>query len=118
MDTMFREANKNINIVTTAEGLNELYSSHFEVLKKANEKGVNIKIATSGTEKCADAIKAFSDFAEVRSIERHSQEVPIGGRFAVVDSKQMVMSLTPHKTHETQHMAIWSRSEHAAGEVL
>lgn len=116
MGSMFKDANKNINIVTTPEGLNELFTNHLDSLRKAKDKGVNIKIATNGTEKCSEAIKAFNDFAEVRNVD--DKEVPIEGRFAVVDGKQLVFSLTPHKTHETQHMAVWSKSEHAAGDVL
>lgn len=116
LTSMFKEAAKKINIVTTPEGLNELFSTHFNDLKRASEKGVKIQIATAGTEKCADSIKAFSDIAEIRNLDQ--KEVPVAGRFAVVDGKELVFSLTDSKVHSTQDMAFWSRSEHAAGDVM
>lgn len=116
LTSMFKEASKKINIVTTPEGLNDLFSTHFNDLKRASEKGVKIQIATSGTEKCADAIKAFGGIAEVRNLDQ--KEVPVAGRFAVADGKELVFSLTDQKVHDTQHMAFWSRSEHAAGSVM
>jgi hypothetical protein len=45
------------------------------------------------------------------------KEVPLTGRFAIVDSKELVFSLTD-KVHATQDLALWSKSEHAAGSVL
>ncbi len=117
MHSMFRDAAEKINIVTTPEGLNEIFSNHFEVLKKAKDKGVEIKIATTVSERSADAIKSLGGVAEIRNID--AKEVPIAGRFAVIDGKEIVFSLTDHKSvHSTQDMAFWSKSEHAAGDVL
>lgn len=116
LDTMFRDADKHIVIATTPEGLNELFTNHLDVLKKAKERGVHIKIATSGTEKATEAIKALGGVAEIRHID--DKEVPIAGRFFVVDDKQFIFSLTDSKTHATQDMAVWSKSEHAAGDIL
>jgi len=116
LGTMFKTASKKINIITTPEGLNELFSTQFDILKSANEKGVKIQIATAGTEKCADAVKAFGGIAEVRSLDQ--KEVPIAGRFAVVDGKELVFSLTDSKVHSTQDLAFWSKSEHAASDIL
>ena len=117
MHSMFRNAAEKINIVTTPEGLNEIFSNHFEVLKKAKDRGVEIKIATVSNERSADTIKNLSGIAEVRHID--TKEVPVTGRFAVIDGKEVVLSLTDHKTvHSTQDMAFWSKSEHAAGDVI
>ncbi len=117
MDTMFRDSKEKINIFTTAEGLNELHENHFEVLKKAKERGVDIKIATKSNDRNVDAVKALSGVAEIRHIDE--KEIPMSGRFAVVDGKQLVFSLTDHKSvHSTQDMALWSKSEHAAGDIL
>jgi len=116
LDSMFKDANKNISIVTTPEGLNELFANHLETLKKAKERGVHIKIATAGTEKASEAIKAFGSVAEIRNVDE--KEAPIAGRFFVVDDKQLIFGLTDMKAHSTQDMAFWSKSEHAAGDVL
>jgi sugar-specific transcriptional regulator TrmB len=117
MTSMFKEAGKKINILTTPEGLNDLHEHHFDILKKANDKGVDIKILANVNEKCVDAVKALNGVAEVRNV--NDKEVPISGRFAIVDGKELVLSLTDHKTvHATQDLAMWSKSEHAAKEVL
>jgi len=117
LTSMFKDADKKINILTTPEGLNELYEHHFDTLKKASDKGVDIKILTSNTEKSADAVKALGGFAEIRNV--NDKELPVSGRFAVVDGKELIFSLTDQKTvHATQDLAMWSKSEHAAKEVL
>jgi hypothetical protein len=46
------------------------------------------------------------------------KDVDLAGRFCVVDDKQFVLSLTDSKVHSTQDLAFWSKSEHAAGNVL
>jgi sugar-specific transcriptional regulator TrmB len=116
MDAMFRDATKHINIITTPEGLNELFTNHLDSLRKAKEKGVDIKIATTGKEGVSEAIKALGAIADIRVVD--DKEVELAGRFAVVDGKQLVFALTDTKVHSTQDMAFWSKSEHAAGDVL
>jgi len=117
LESMFKGASKKIDIVTTPEGLNEIFENHFNVLKKAKERGVEIRIATNSYEKCEDAIKALSNIAEIRRV--NEKEVPITGRFTVVDGKELVFGLMDTKSvHSTQDLAIWSRSEHAAGNVF
>lgn len=117
LDTMFKEANKKIAIVTTPEGLNELFENHLDSLKRAKERGVNIKIATKATDRNINAIKVFSNIADIRSI--NEKEVPASGRFFLVDDKQLVFPLTDaSKVHSSQHMAVWSKSEYAAGDIL
>ncbi|MEM7818798.1 MAG: helix-turn-helix domain-containing protein [Candidatus Aenigmatarchaeota archaeon] len=117
LDSMIRSANQKINIVTTPEGLNDLFSNHFEALRKAKEKGVEIKIVTSSTERCSEAIKSLGSIAEIRVA--NEKEVPISGRFAVVDGSQLIFGLTdPKSVHSTQDLVVWSKSEHAASQML
>jgi len=114
--SMIKDANKQIAIVTTPEGLVELTTNHLDVLRKAKEKGVNIRIATTGKEKSNDAVKTLSTIAEIRNLDE--KDVDLAGRFCVVDDKQFVLSLTDAKVHSTQDMALWSKSEHASGNVF
>ena len=116
LDTMFRGANKKISIVTTPEGLDELCTTHLDVLKKAKERGVNIKIVLTGGGKTTDAVKAFSGIADVRAV--NEKEIPVAGRFFVVDGKQLTFALTDPKVHSSQDMVVWSKSEYAASNVL
>ena len=49
----------------------------------------------------------------------NKKEVPLGGKFFIVDSREMLFPLTnPKDVHDSQSMAIWSKSEYAAGSVL
>ncbi len=116
MSSMFKIANKRINIVTTSEGLEELFENHYNDLKRAVERGVKVQVAVTGLDKATEAAKGLSNLAEVRSL--NNKDLPIAGRFAVVDGKELVFSLTDHKVHDTQHMAFWSKSEHAATSLL
>ncbi|MEM7827222.1 MAG: helix-turn-helix domain-containing protein, partial [Candidatus Aenigmatarchaeota archaeon] len=116
MSSMFKNATKRINVVTTPEGLDDLFENHYNDLKRAVERGVKIQIAVTGLEKSTEAVKNLNSIAEIRVL--NSKEVPRPGRFAIVDGKEIVFSLTDHKVHETQHMAFWSKSEHAATSLL
>lgn len=117
LDNMFSNATKKINILTTPEWLNEIITHNFNSLKSAKERGVEIKIATNVSEKYEEAIKALSSVAEIRCLDE--KETPLYGRFAVVDGREMFFGLVDDKAvHSTQDMGIWSRSEHASGDVL
>ena len=117
MDSMFRNASSSINIVTTPAGLNDLFENHVSLLKKLNEKGVKIRIATKVDKSVSDAIKAFSGVAEIRDIT--SDELPLSGRFYVVDGQQLMMGLSdPELVHSSQDMMFWTRSEHAAKNMV
>lgn len=116
LSSMFKDASKQIAIVTTPEGLIELTTNHLEALRKARERGVNIKIATSGKEKAGEAIKVLSEIAEIRTLDE--KDIDLAGRFCIIDDKQFVLSLTDTKVHSTQDLALWSKSEHAAGNIL
>lgn len=117
MNLMFKEAKQKISIVTTSEGLKDLFENHIDILKKAKDRGVDIKIATVNADKSADSIRALDDVAEIRSV--NEKDAPLSGRFAIVDGKELILSLTDMKdVHSTQDLALWSKSEHAAGNVL
>jgi sugar-specific transcriptional regulator TrmB len=117
MNAMFKKALKKINIVTTPEDLNLIYKSHFDVLKEAKEKGVEIKIATSRSEGCSEAIKALSTIAELRNVNQ--KEVPIEGKIVLVDGKELMFGLLDTKAiHTSQDLVIWSKSEHAASGIF
>ncbi len=116
MSNMFKGAEREISILTDPHGLRDLAEHHFTLLKTLKDRGVNIRIASVINEGCSDAIKALSGVAEIRSV--NEKELPIAGGFCTVDRKQLLLSLTDHKVDPSQHLAIWSRSEHAAERVF
>jgi len=117
MDSMLRGASSSVNIITTPAGLNSLFENHISLLKKLSDKGVKIKIATKVDKRSADAIKALSGIAEVRDIK--AEELPVSGRFCVVDGQQLMMGLSdPEIIHSSQDMMFWTKSEHAAKNMI
>jgi sugar-specific transcriptional regulator TrmB len=117
MDSMLRNATSSVDIVTTPAGLNDLFENHISVLKKLNENGVKIKIATRVDKQCTDAIKALSGIAEVRNIAK--EEIPLSGRFYVVDEQQLMLGLSdPEVVHSSQDMMFWTKSKHAAKNMI
>jgi hypothetical protein len=116
MDSMLKNASSSVNIVTTPVGLNELFENHLSMLKSLKQKGVKIKVAAKIDETCDDAVKALSGIAEIRKISE--EKIPVSGRFFVVDSQQLMMGLSDPKTADTQHMVFWTKSEHAAKDLV
>ena len=115
--TMFKGAAQRISIVVSPEGLNEISENHFDSLKKAKERGVEIKIATTANEKSSDAVKSLSGIAEIRNVDE--KDLAFAGRIMLVDGKELVLGLTdPKSVHNTQDVAVWSRSEHATGKLF
>jgi sugar-specific transcriptional regulator TrmB len=116
MISMLKNAKSQVNILTTPEGLEELVTNHLEILRGVSERGVDIRIASVVNEECIDAVKTLSEVAKVRAIDE--KEIPIAGTFCTVDGKELILSLTDSKVDPSQHLALWSRSEHAAGNVF
>jgi len=114
LETLIKGSKKKVSIVTSSDGLHELYSKHAESLKKASDRGVKVRIAAPINKDHARAVSDLKSYAEVRRLEKDS-----GGRFAVVDDNHVVLSLTDDKnTHPSQDLALWTQSEHVAGSVL
>jgi len=111
LKVLFKQSKKNINIITTEDGLNELYSKHYNVLKKASKAGVKLKIlAPNASGKPAEA---FSGIAELKAIQK-----PFG-RVVTVDGEYFAVALTDDKKiHQSQDVLFWSGSDHVATSVM
>jgi sugar-specific transcriptional regulator TrmB len=110
MQSIFKSAKKNINIITTEKGAKELHAHHFRVLKKIAKRGVKLKIAAPVRD--PQLVKTLSQIGELRVLKAPA------GRVCTVDRKHMVMSLTNDKdVHETQDVAFWASSTHAVESI-
>lgn len=107
--SVFKEAKKNISIVTTEAGIKDLHQNQMRILKKVARKGVKLKILAPGADK--ETVKALSQIAEMRSLK---EDV---GRFAVVDNDHVFFALTDDKSDESQDVALWANSAHAAENI-
>lgn len=109
IDTMLKNASKHVDIVTTEDGLKEIYQNHAGNLQQASDKGVKIRIAAPLTTKNKEAAEALK---EVASVKHLNKDVP-QGRMVVADSKEALLALTDDKqTHASQDTAFWTASDH------
>ncbi len=111
--TMFKDAKNSISIVTTAQGLKDLHINHYDTLKAAKDNGITIKIAAHHKNSdAAEALKALSQIAEVKKLQN------LAGRLFIIDNKQSLIALTHDTEHQSQDLALWTKSEHASSDVL
>ncbi len=98
---MFKNAKKNITIMTSAQGLarkHEFFANH---LRKAAKAGVNVQIVIPpNTDK--DLVDNFSQFAKVKTSKN------CAARFCMVDNKDILLFLTDdQKVHKSYDCAVW-----------
>ncbi len=110
LSALFKNAEKNIKIMTTEDGLSDLYSNHYNTLKRISKKGVKIKIIAPLRD--TKPINSLSEIVELKHMEN-----PLG-RIITIDDKHIVVSLTDEsKVHQTQDVAFWAQSAHMVKSV-
>ncbi|MDI6738510.1 MAG: helix-turn-helix domain-containing protein [Nanoarchaeota archaeon] len=87
MESMIRNAEKSVLIVTSAGGLARKAEMLAPALQEAARKGVSVRIAAPVTKESADAAKALLSFADVRHLSKPES------RFCVVDNKEALFML-------------------------
>lgn len=110
-ETVLKQANSSIALVTSEEALKDIFENHAALLKKAADKGVKIKIAAPSVD--ATIQEGLSGVAELKATGS-----PVG-RFCVADGKKVILALTNDKAvHPTQDLLIWTQSDHLAKDIL
>ncbi len=101
---MIKNAQKNIILMTSQDGLKrkaDLIGNH---LKRAAKKGVEVKIAVQGTK---EVNSDFSKFAKVKTSKENT------ARFCIVDNENLMLFLTDdQKTHQSYDCAVWIEAPH------
>ncbi len=106
MDMMIRSAEKTVTLVTTAEGLNRKLEVLLPSFEKARKRGVTIRIAAPISSDNLKIAREFSKVAEVRHVDKFQ------GRFAIVDSEEVVFMLLDDKSvHPNYDVAVWLSTE-------
>lgn len=106
MDMMIRNAEKNVTIVTTADGLNRKLEALMPSLEKAKKRKINIKIAAPITPNNLKVAKELSKVAEVRNIK------DLKARFTLIDSNQvMFMLMDDEKVHPNYDVGVWINTD-------
>jgi len=101
LESLFKNAEKSIVLVTTTQGLVRKAEALKGALKKAKDKGVKIRIAAPLTKEIKKEIDELSEVAEVRSTDTKA-------RFCIVDGKDFVfMVIDDKEVHPTYDVGIW-----------
>jgi len=116
LETMFRNSKDRIHLMTSKEGLKEIYNNHINHLRDAHDRGVDVKIAAPSSDETNEIMNKISEFADVRHIPESDDAI---GRFSIVDGKEFTFALThEEEVDPTQDISFWSQSNHAAGDFL
>lgn len=106
LDMMIRDAEKNVTIVTTAEGLNRKLEALMTSFEKARKRKIAIKIAAPINSNNIKVAKELSKVAEVRNIQ------DLRARFALVDGTQvMFMLMDDDKIHPNYDVGVWVNTD-------
>jgi HTH-type transcriptional regulator, sugar sensing transcriptional regulator len=106
LDMMIRGAEKDVTIVTTADGLNRKFEALMPAIEKAKKRGVKVRIAAPIV---SDNTKVAKDLAKVADVrDSSSMNSNMNGRFAIVDSEQLLFMLLDDKTvHPNYDVGVW-----------
>ena len=114
LDMMVRSAEDSVTIVTTAEGLNRKMEALLPSLEKAKKRGVSIRFAAPINLDNVKVAKELSRVAEVRD----TSGTGVKGRFAIIDSDQLMFMLLDDKTvHPNYDVAVWLSTEFFANSL-
>lgn len=111
LDMLIRSAEKTVTIVTTAEGLNRKFEALLPAFERARRRGTTIRIVAPIVAENVKIAKEIARFAEVRDCSN----MGINGRFAIIDSEELMFMLLDDKTvHPNYDVAVWLSSEYFA----
>ena len=102
LELTLKNAEKNVTLVTTSQGLIRKAEGLKHVFEKLKKKGVSIRIAAPITKECKNAVRELASVAEVRNTK------DMKARFCVIDGKEVVfMVLDDKEVHPTYDVGIW-----------
>lgn len=109
LETMLKNAQKSVTLVTTAKGLVRKADSLKPLFDKLKKKGVKIRISSPATKENESLLKELSKFAELRIMDK------MGARFCIIDGKEiMFMVLDDETVHPSYDLGIWVNSPYFA----
>lgn len=106
MSTMLENAQKEIIIATTPEGIVRKLENFKPLFRKLNQKGVSIRIAVPlRSEKAKESAKELKEYAKIKDLN-------LNARFVLVDGKSLMFMLADDKNmHDSVDAGIWVNSE-------
>lgn len=113
LNLVIKEAEQELVLVTSEEGLNRKVQVLLRQLKKAAERGVKVKIVAPITKNNKETAQLLSEFAEVR--ESHD----LKARFLIADGNQLVFMLAhDDDVHPSYDVGIWVNTPFFASALL
>ncbi|MEW5897157.1 MAG: helix-turn-helix domain-containing protein [Nanoarchaeota archaeon] len=105
LDLLIKEAQKNVNIVTTEKGFMRKAEGLKASMEKARRKGVKIRIAAPLTKDNKKHVDSLKGIAEIK----HNNK--IDSRFVTVDGKDLVfMMLNDNEVHPSYDLGVWVKT--------
>lgn len=103
--TLVGNANKEVLISTTADGLGRKLEFMKSTFRKLHNNKVEIKIAAPlKTEKAKEAAKELEGYATVKDLD-------VNARFVIIDGKDIVFMISHDKdVHESADVGIWANT--------
>jgi sugar-specific transcriptional regulator TrmB len=112
METMIKNAQKSVVIVTTAKGVLRKVEALKPELERLKKKGVKIRIAAPLTKELMTTVPDLQKIAEVKDAKNFN------ARFCIVDGKQlMFMLLNDDDVHPTYDVGVWIDTPYFASAV-
>ena len=102
LETMIKNAQKSVTIVTTAKGLIRKAEALKPLFQKLNKKGVAIKIAAPISKESVNVVKDLKNLADIRDSK------DFNARFVIVDGKDlMFMVMHDEAVHPSYDIGVW-----------
>ncbi len=102
LELMIKSAEKEVIIMTTADGLMRKADALIPVFEKLNKRGVRIRIAAPIAKENRELVDELSKYSEVRD------SGPLNARFVLVDGKEITfMMLDDTTVHPSYDIGIW-----------
>lgn len=108
LESLIKNAEKSIVLVTTKEGILRKHKEFKKVLKKASKNGVKIRIAADFNKKHEHIIKELSEYAQVKKSNLDS-------RFLLVDGEDIsFMVMDDEEVHPSYDVGVWVKTKYFA----
>ena len=109
METMLKNAQKSVSIITTAKGLVRKVEALKPELERAFKKGVKIRIAAPINKESQNAFKDLSKIAELKNLKN------VKARFCLIDGKELIfMVLDDEEVHPSYDLGVWVNTPYFA----
>jgi sugar-specific transcriptional regulator TrmB len=112
LESMIKKAEKSVYIMTSADGMIRKIQHLEKTLKKASDKGVNIKIIVSHNKESEKLDKELKGIADVKNFS------DIKSRFILIDDSKLLFFITDDKdVHPTYDVAVWMETSFFAESI-